>query len=238
MTKIILLLSIFLFTSCLKTDIIYGKGDLVTITYDIKEYNGFVDIDLAVPVIIDSGDASVEITIDSDLQRYILVDTISGAISISLDSTYELKMTDLSVAVSIPNLDSIKLNNCKFQTDFTLSDTTSIYLNGTSSFSCGVLNIDTLDLRISDSASVNLAGKTKNMNLQLSSPMVQSLENLSANQLTIDINRDVDTKMSIWSSIEGELHGSGDFQILFHTPLNSVRKFGIGEVVFMNSISN
>ncbi len=235
MIKIVLLLALILFTSCLKTDIIYGKGDLVTARYDIANYNGFVNIDLAVPIVIDSGDASVEITIDSDLQKFILVDTTSGAISISLDSTYELRMTELTVAVSIPTLDSIKLNNCDLQTAFSLSDTTSIRLRGNSVFSCGHLNIDTLNLQVEDSASVTLEGKTKYMHLELTSPMDQSLENLTTNELTMYVNRHSDTKMRVWSSIEGELHGAGDFHVLFSTPMKSVKQYGSGQVLFMNT---
>jgi len=231
-------LSTLLFTGCLSTDIVYGKGDLVTTTYEINEYSGCVNIDLAVPITIDSGDASVCITTDDNLQRYIRVDTTSGTISISLDSTYDLKMTDLSVAVTIPYLDSIQLNNCKFETEMSLPDTTSIRLSGTSSFTCGYLKVDTIDVHVDDLASVHLTGSTKKMNLQITSPLEQTLTEFTADQLMIDINSDKNTTMNVWSHIDGKLDGSGDFQILFDTPLNAVETFGDGEVVFMNSLPN
>lgn len=228
----LILLSLLLFlVSCIDTDIVYGNSTVVTVADTLENFSGAVMLDLECDVVIDSGDAVVALTMDDNLRRYISVDTAGGNIHIYKNTSYELTLTELSLRISLPALSDLTVYRGGVVSDLALSDSVSLVLMGSSSFK-GEISDPYASIAIYNEAQSEIRGSVTECSLTLNSNRQNCFDSLLTYETTVEINRDVDTKLQVFNELHGELYGSGDLLISAAPIVTTIETKGTGRVQY------
>ncbi len=233
--RFILLLLPLLLTNCLKTDIIYGSGTLSTETIVLDTFNGKLHLNINTPITINQGEPQLSITTDDNLHEYIIWDTTDGSLSINQDQTYKLTSTDLAITLTLPSLLDVTIDSNRVES-MIMPDTSFMgTFRGNAEFISNV-KLSKASLSVTESAVVDFKGDITNLSLLVTSDQKQRLEGLEIYHADVEIATAQLTELNVRSTIKGILAGSGDLSLRVYPPLENMKFFGTGEIVYADTI--
>jgi hypothetical protein len=193
-------LSMFLFCTFLSTATICsamsmsvsydGNGEPASRIVEIEDFNtisvsGIMSVDL-----ICGESSKAEIFADSNLLEHIILDVNNGQLDVYSDSNINPK-SDMRIVIQTPVLNAIEIS-------------------GAADIKVSSLNCDNLRVEASGASSVNLAGKTENLELRLSGASDVLAKDLESGCACVRMSGASGASIDVIHNLNAELSGASD----------------------------
>lgn len=193
---------------------ISGSGDLVNEPYDLSGFQNIEIHDGFQVEITKSSSFSVEVTIDDNARKYLVVEVVGDTLHINLDRFWVFGSLTRKAVITMPNIESIDLSGgsrCEI-TGFTSGEDFSASLSGGSRLT-GDLRSSDMDLNLSGGSRVELVGSGKNLKIESSGGSTVTLDTFPVADADINISGGGKTYVNLSGKLDADL--SGGSQVIY-----------------------
>jgi hypothetical protein len=232
------LFSVILFSSCdhFRGRYIKGNGNVITQSRNFSNFNG-VDVSSAIDLHVKQDSAfSVKVTIDEDLQPYIIVSEENGTLHIRQENNTSLNATGrIKVYVSAPLFKQLEASGaCKVIGENTLTapDNIDVHVTGASNAKLE-LDAPKISASMSGASDVTLKGRTKDLVIKGSGASHARCFDLNSENADVDVSGASSTELSASVRLDADASGASHIRYRGNAAL-SKNESGAGKVEKVN----
>ncbi len=209
-TFLISAITLLIFTSCEKIE---GEGAITTKNYVTSITTDQIDIESNINLTLSDQIEVGEIMISTNenIHEYITLIYGDNEITIDIDENKLSGNVIINVTASSKQFTNIEASGA---CDVKVVDGTpnhnnySIELSGASTFEGDLIISNTLDIELSGSSNIKIAGSASDVDANLSGSSKIDGESFSCNDLDVDLSGSSNIKMEVNNTITGKLNGS------------------------------
>ncbi len=191
-----------------------GSGDSQTETYAFDSFDKVnIGSTFESTITIQSGEPSVEITMDDNFFEHVDVDVSNGELRIRMDAGNYDHNVDPRVVITMPSLVELDLSGA---TETELSgldeDEFDVEISGASSLTFEG-SADKLTIDSSGSSNIEADGSAKEIRLNISGASDVDLDDVTADTADVDLSGASSAEFGEISSVTGELSGAASLEV-------------------------
>ncbi len=235
-TKAIIALCVIGFTSC--GDIgncISGDGERETIDFDVANFSGVGFYESGEVIIRQGSEQKVTVTGDGNILDRLILDVDNRFLDIELERGC-YKNYDLTVEITIPNLDRVSLHGSGDVEimDFDQQKSLDLHISGSGGIKMHEFNgLESMDAHISGSGDIRISediDDVQNLDVHVSGSGHFSGKKLNTDNCDVKISGSSDTRVSVNDHLKVKITGSGTVYYIGN-PEVDLNVTGSGKVV-------
>lgn len=207
---------------------VVGSGNPVANTYFIDGFDA-VAFSHGCEATFEQADSfSVEVTIDDNLEEYVLVKNEDGKLTIGLESGHSYRTTLFSARVRAPYFRLVEGSggsSVVASGTVVLSGPFAVDLSGGSEMKASASTGD-LNIRLSGGSRLTLSGSGQNLKLCVSGGGETNMFGFEVNDCNVTLSGGSSVRINASGVISGELSGGSDLDYCGNASLGSVQKSG------------
>ena len=208
-----------------------GSGNEVTLTPNVSGFDS-LDIGHAFEVdIIQSQTYSLVITVDDNIEQYLVVDERGDTLVLGLEDGRAYSDVTLKAQISMPELRSLELSgasDAKF-TQFESSDPFDLMASGASEVE-GDIEAGDVTIKLSGASDVRMEGEGRDLDLDASGASHVNLEGFAVENATLDLSGSSDVTVSVEGTLDVSASGASDVTYFGNPTLGEISTSGASSI--------
>jgi len=208
-----------------------GSGNEITVSPEVSGFDS-LDIGHSFEVdIIQSQTYSLVVTVDDNIEQYLVIDDSGGTLTLNLDDNRSYTNVTLRAQISMPKLSALELSGASKAefTQFASSDPFDLRVSGASEAK-GDIEAGDVTIKVSGASEVHLNGEGQDLLLEVSGASHVDLGEFTVDDATLDLSGASEATVNVSGILNVDASGASGVTYFGSPKLGDIETSGASSI--------